>query len=144
MQEEEGNGETTPPLEPRRHELLVADVGEDNTPAAAVSTHMNFEGSRFQPLPAPSDGGARSLAGCRSGGHQVVHAQSIMGLSLVSVSGEAALSAVNKVGAGAARGGQNAELQSKGRHSDNAFHNTRAQTFGLIHIHTYIEHTHFP
>jgi len=106
MQEEEGNGETTPPLEPRRHELLVADVGEDNTPAAAVSTHMNFEGSRFQPLPAPSDGGARSLAGCRSGGHQVVHAQSIMGLSLVSVSGEAALSAVNKVGAGAARGGE--------------------------------------
>ena len=66
MEEEEGNGEVTPPLEPRRHELLTADVGEDNTPAAAVSTHMNFEGRReffFQPPPAPSDGGARSSAG---------------------------------------------------------------------------------
>jgi len=46
MEEEEGNGETTPPLEPRRHELLAATVGEDNTPAATVSTHMNFEGRR--------------------------------------------------------------------------------------------------
>jgi len=46
MEEEEGNGETTPPLEPRRHELLAAAVGEDNTPAAVVSTHMNFEGNR--------------------------------------------------------------------------------------------------
>ena len=45
MEEEEGNGGATP-LEPRRHELLAAAVGEDNTPAAAVSTHMNFEGSR--------------------------------------------------------------------------------------------------
>ena len=61
MEEEEGNGEATPPLEPRRHELLTADVREDNTPAAAVSAHMKFEGSReffFQPPPAPSDGGA--------------------------------------------------------------------------------------
>ena len=46
MMVDEGNGEVTPPLEPRRHELLVAGVGEDNTPAAAVSTHMNFEGRR--------------------------------------------------------------------------------------------------
>jgi len=46
MEEEEGNGQATPPLEPRRHELLAAAVGEDNMPAAAVSTHMNFEGSR--------------------------------------------------------------------------------------------------
>ena len=46
MEEEEGNGEATPPLEPRRHELLAAAVGEDSTPAAAVSTHMNFEGRR--------------------------------------------------------------------------------------------------
>ena len=44
MEEEEGNGEATPPLEPWRHELLAAAVGEDNTPAAAVSAHMNFEG----------------------------------------------------------------------------------------------------
>jgi len=69
MEGEEGNGEATPPLEPRRHELLAAVVGEDNTPAEAVSTHMNFEGSRdfvFQPLPAPSDGGARSSAGERA------------------------------------------------------------------------------
>jgi len=66
MEEEEGNGEGTPPLEPRRHELLAAAVGENNTPAAAVSTHVNFEGSReffFQPSPAPSDGGARSSTG---------------------------------------------------------------------------------
>ena len=56
MEEEEGNGGATPPLEPRWHELLAATVGEDNTPAEAVSTHMNFEGSReffFQPPPAP-------------------------------------------------------------------------------------------
>jgi len=45
-EEEEGNGEVTQPLETRRHELLAASVGEDNTPAAAVSTHMNFEVSR--------------------------------------------------------------------------------------------------
>ena len=44
-----------------------------------------------------------------------------MGLSLVSAAGAAAQSAVNKTAAGAARGGRNAELQSKGRHSDNAF-----------------------
>jgi len=50
MEEEEGNGEVTPPLEPRRHELLAATVGEDNTPAAAVSTHMNFEGSPWKKI----------------------------------------------------------------------------------------------
>jgi len=44
-----------------------------------------------------------------------------MGLSLVSATGAAAQSAVNKAAAGAARGGRNAELQSKDRHSDNAF-----------------------
>jgi len=63
MEEEEGNGGVTPALEPRRHELLAPVVGEDNTPVAAVSTHMNFEGSReffFEPPPPPSDGGARS------------------------------------------------------------------------------------
>ena len=37
MEEEEGNGGATPPLEPRRHELLATSVGEDNAPAAAVS-----------------------------------------------------------------------------------------------------------
>jgi len=47
--------------------------------------------------------------------------QSITGLSLVSAAGAAAQSAVNKTAAGAVRGGRNAELQSKGRHSDNAF-----------------------
>ena len=45
MEEEEGNGAATPPLEPRRHELLAAAVREGDTPAAAVSIHMNFEGS---------------------------------------------------------------------------------------------------
>jgi len=120
MEEEEGNGEVTPPLEPRRHELLAAAIGEDNTPAAAVSTHMNFEGRReffFQPPPAPSDGGARSSAGeCTAAAAiKLMTPQSIMGLSLVSAAGATAQSAVNKVAAGAARGGQNAELQSKGR-----------------------------
>ena len=44
-----------------------------------------------------------------------------MGLSLVSAAGEAAQSVVNKAAAGAARGGRNAELQSKVKHIDNAF-----------------------
>jgi len=44
-----------------------------------------------------------------------------MGLSSVSAAGAVAQSAVKKAAAGAARGGRNAELQSKGRHSDNAF-----------------------
>ena len=35
--------------------------------------------------------------------------------------GAAARSAVNTAAAGAARGGRNAELQSKGKHNDNAF-----------------------
>jgi hypothetical protein len=126
MEEEEGNGGATPALEPRRHELLAAAVGEDNTPAAAVSTHMNFDGSReffFEPPPPPSDGGARSSAGecAAAAAINLLTPQSIMGLSLVSAAGAAAQSAVNKAAAGAARGGRNAELQSKGRHSDNAF-----------------------
>jgi len=44
-----------------------------------------------------------------------------MGLSLVSAAGAVAQLAVNKAATRAARGGRNAELQSKGRHSDNAF-----------------------
>jgi len=44
-----------------------------------------------------------------------------MGLSLVSPAGATAESAVNKAVGGAPRGGRNAELQSKDRHSDNAF-----------------------
>jgi len=66
MMVDEGNGEVTPLLEPRRHELVAATVREDNTPAAVVSTHINLEGSReffFQPPPAPSDAGERSSAG---------------------------------------------------------------------------------
>ena len=60
MEEEEGSGATTPPLEPRRHELLAAGVREGHTPAAAVSIHMNFKSSRenfLQPAPPLSDGG---------------------------------------------------------------------------------------
>ena len=67
MEEEEGNGAATPPLEPRWHEFLAAPVRQGDTPAAAVSIHMNFEGSCenfLQPAPPPSDGGARSSAGC--------------------------------------------------------------------------------
>jgi len=44
-----------------------------------------------------------------------------MGLSLVSAAGAAAQSVVNKAAAGAARGGRNADLQSKVKHIDNAF-----------------------
>ena len=99
-------------------------------------------------VPAPSDGGARSSAGeCAAAvAIKLLTPQSIMGLLLVSAAGAAAQSAVNKATAGAAPGGRNAELQSKGRHSDNAFHNTRAHTFCLIHIHrthTFsLKHTH--
>ena len=126
MEEEEGNGEATPPLEPRRHEFLATAVGEDNTPAATVSTHMNFEGSReifFEPPPPPSDGGARSSARecAAAAAIDLLTPQSIMDLSLVSTGGAAAQSAVNKTATGAARGGRNAELQSTGRHSDSAF-----------------------
>ena len=124
MEEEEGNGEVTPPLEPRWHELLAAIVGEDNTPATTVSTHMDFEGSReffFQPPPAPSDGVARPSSGeCAAAATiNILTPQSIMGLSLVSTAGAVAQSAVNKVATGESRGGRNAEVQSKGRHSDN-------------------------
>jgi len=110
MEEEDGNGEVTPPLEPRRHELLVAVVGENNTPAAAVSTHMNFEGSReffFQPPLAPSDGGARSSGGgCAAAAViNLLTPQSIMGISLVSATGTTAQSAVNKSQVGTPRGG---------------------------------------
>ena len=120
MEEEEGNGGATPALEPRRHELLAAAVGEDNTPAAAVSTHMNIEGSGeffCEPPPPPSDGGARSWESvpgeCAAAATiNLLTPQSIMGLSLVSAARAAAQSAVNKAAAGAARGGRNAELQS--------------------------------
>ena len=124
MEEEEGNGATTPSLEPRRHELLVAAVREGDTPAAEVSIHMNFEGSRenFQPAPSPSDGGARSSAGCAAETcFNLLTPQSIMGLTFVGAAGAAAQSVVNTAAAGAARGGRNAELQSKGKHSNNAF-----------------------
>jgi len=115
MQEEEGNGGATPALELRRHELVAAAVGEDNTPAAAVSTHMNFEGSReffFEPPTPLSVGGARSSAGecAAAAAINLLTPQSIMGLSLVSAAGVAAQSAVNKAAAGAARRGRNAEL----------------------------------
>jgi len=42
MTEEERNGGATPPLEPRRHELLAEVVGENNMPAAAVYTHKKI------------------------------------------------------------------------------------------------------
>ena len=44
-----------------------------------------------------------------------------MGLTFVGAAGAAAQSVVNTAAAGAAREGQNAELQSKGKHSNNAF-----------------------
>ena len=123
MQEQEGNGAATPPLEPQQHELLAAAIREGDTPAAAVSIHMNFEGSCenfLHPAPPPSDGGARSSVGCAAAASfDLLTPQSIMSLTFVGVAGAAAQSAVNTVSAGAARGGRNAELQSKGKHSDN-------------------------
>jgi len=103
--------------------ILAVTVGEDNMPATAVSTHMNFEGRREFFPPAPSDGGARSSGGecAAAAAINLLTPQSIMGLSLVSSVGTTAQSAVNKAAEGAARGGRNAELQSIGRHSDNAF-----------------------
>jgi len=109
MEEEEGNGVVTPPLEPRRHELLAATVREDDTPAAAVSIHMNFEGSCenfLQPAPPPSDGGVRSSAGCAAAASfNLLTPQSIMGLTFVGAAGRASQSVVNTVAAGAVRGG---------------------------------------
>ena len=44
-----------------------------------------------------------------------------MGLTFVGAAGAAAQSVVNTAAAGAARGGQNADLQWKDKHSDSAF-----------------------
>jgi len=44
-----------------------------------------------------------------------------MDLKFVGAEGAVAQSAVNTASAGAARGGRNAEVQSKGKHCDNAF-----------------------
>jgi len=86
---------------------------------------MNFEGSRenfLQPAPPRSDGGARSSAGCAAAAFfNLLTPQSIMGLTCVGAAGAAAQSAVNTAAAGAARGGRNAELQSKGKHSYNVY-----------------------
>ena len=95
MEEEEGNGWVTPPLEPRRHELLAAAVREGDTPAAAVSIHMNFVGSRenfLQPAPPPSDCGARSREGgcAAAASFNLLTPQSIMGLTFVGAAGAAA------------------------------------------------------
>jgi len=109
--------------EPRQYELLAVVVREGDTPAAAVSIHMHFEGSCenfLQPAPLPSDGGARSSAGCAAAASfNLLTPQRIMGLTFVGAAGAVAQSVVNTVAAGAGRGGQNAELQWKGKHSDN-------------------------
>jgi len=109
----------------RQHELLAAAVREGDTPAAAVSIHMNCEGGRenfLQPAPPPSDGGARSSAGCAAAASfNLLTPQNIMGLTFVGAAGAAAQSAVNTAAAGAARRGRNVDLQSKGKHSYNAF-----------------------
>jgi len=101
-------------LEPRQHELLAAVVREGDTSAAALSIHMNFEVSCenfLQPAPPPSDGGARSSAGCAAAASfNLLTPQSIMGLTFVGVEGAAAQSVVNTIAAGAARGGRNAEI----------------------------------
>jgi len=73
---------------------------------------MNFEGSCenfLQPAPHPSDGGARSSAGCAAAAscNFLTH-QRIMGLTFVGATGEAAQSVVNTTLAGAARRGRNA------------------------------------
>jgi len=115
-----------PPFQPRLHELLAATVREGNTPAAVVSILMNFEGNCknfLQPATPSSDGGARSSAGCTAAvSFNLLTPQSIMRLTFVGAAGAAAQSAVNtEAEAGAARGGRNAEVQSKGKHGDNAF-----------------------
>jgi len=86
---------------------------------------MNFEGSCenfLQPAPPPSDGDARSSAGCAAAASfNLLTPQSSMGLTFVGAAGAAAQSVVNTAAAGAARGRRNAELQWKDKHSDNAF-----------------------
>jgi len=111
-----------------------------------------FEGSCenfLQPVPPPSDGGARSSAGCAAAASfNLLTPQSIMGLTFVGAAGAAAQSVVNTAAAGAARGGRNADLQWKGKHSDNAFrldpghcHHLNDKVVCLILIHTIIQHT---
>ena len=46
MEEEEGDGAVTPPLQPMRQELLAAAVEQGDTPMATVSIHMKVEGHR--------------------------------------------------------------------------------------------------
>jgi len=61
---------------------------------------MNFEGSCesfLRPAPPPSDGGARSSAGCAAAASfNLLTPQSIMGLTFVGTAGAAAQSRVNK------------------------------------------------
>ena len=66
--------------------------------------------------------GSRSSAGCAAAASfNWLMPQSIMGLTFVGAVGATAQSVVNTAAAGAARGGRNAELQWKCKHSDNAF-----------------------
>ena len=108
QEEEEGNGAATPPLEPGRYELLAAAVRKGDTPAAAVSIHMNFEDSCenfLQPAPPPSEGGARSSSGCAAAASSnFLTPQSIMSVTFLRAAGAVAQSVVNTAAAGAARG----------------------------------------
>jgi len=106
-EEEEGNGEPTPPLEPRRHELLAAAVGEDNAPAAAVSTHMNFENRREFFFSSEGSVPQRRPSTC--------DAPKYYGPFIGECSRCSSSISCKQ------RGGRNADVQSKGRHSDNAF-----------------------
>ena len=58
---------------------------------------------------------------CHSSVFQLPHAPKYYGPYIVGAAGAAAQSVVNTAAAGAARGGRNAELQWKDKHSDNAF-----------------------
>ena len=113
MEEEEGGA--TPPLEPRRQELLAAATREGDTYAAAVFIDMNIEGRRenfLQPAPpsgAPADCAIVSSAGgaAIAASFNVLTSHSIMGLtSVVAGAAAAAVSTLNTAaGGGAARGG---------------------------------------
>jgi len=122
MEEEEGSGAGTPPFESRRHELLVTGVREGHTPAAPVSIHMNFKGSRenfLQPAPPLSDGGLQQV--CISGIFQPAHAPKYYGPYICGCSRSSSAISGKHTSSRSCTRRQNAEVQSKGKHSDNAF-----------------------
>jgi len=123
MEDKDEEVAATPPLEQRicgveRQELLAIASREDDTPAAAIAIGgqaviMNVEGQpeHFGQSLQSADGAAGSSAGGSAAAASPLSFSPGAILGLTSVSAAAA----------SARGGRDAELQSKGKHGGNAF-----------------------